>query len=223
MEHGTSNEASLQCILPDLYACPPEHPSGNSVQTTCYIALRASGEHVLFYGSSRVEGVFDALDRLGGVSLQLVNHRHEATPQADLVRHRFGARFLCHLLERQACAEYCNVDGTFEEGWLAPDLLAMHTPGHCPGSTCFLWNSPHARVLFTGDTLYLSRGKWCVTIEEGNQKQMCASLKKLLEFDVDILVPSLFIGNPAWEELGPRGTRQAIQECIERLENGAIH
>lgn len=37
----------------------------------------------------------------------------------------------------------------------AQRLEAIATPGHTPGSTCFLWRQPDAARLFTGDTLLI--------------------------------------------------------------------
>jgi sulfur dioxygenase len=37
----------------------------------------------------------------------------------------------------------------------AERLEAIATPGHTPGSTCFLWRQPEASCVFTGDTLLI--------------------------------------------------------------------
>lgn len=42
----------------------------------------------------------------------------------------------------------------YGESVLDTDLVAMHTPGHSPGSTCFY--SESRQVLFTGDTLFFN-------------------------------------------------------------------
>ncbi|TVR66245.1 MAG: MBL fold metallo-hydrolase [Spirochaetaceae bacterium] len=48
-------------------------------------------------------------------------------------------------------AEFFFADG---ETVLDTDLVAMHTPGHSPGSTCFY--SESRQVLFSGDTLFFN-------------------------------------------------------------------
>ncbi len=200
-----------------LHQLPCEHPFGNAVQTTAYLAIRPEGGNVLFYGSGHMADCLDGLEALGGVWRQLVNHRDEATPGADLVKERFGAPLWCHSLEREACAQVCHVGDTFEQGPLTDDIEAIHTPGHCPGSTCLLWQTPNGqRILFTGDTFYPSKGRWTVAIAEEHRDQMRASLQKLTREHIDALVPSLFIGEVMWLE-GADAVQDALKQCIERL------
>ena len=52
----------------------------------------------------------------------------------------------------------CDVDGDLiDEGTVeagAVNLTVIHTPGHTPGSVCFLLNDGDDVVVFTGDTLF---------------------------------------------------------------------
>lgn len=74
------------------------------------------------------------------------------------------------------------------------DILAIPTPGHCPGSTCFLLEHQGEKLLFTGDTLYPSHGKWRVAISEENRAQMIESLRLLKKYDADWVIPGLNVG-----------------------------
>jgi glyoxylase-like metal-dependent hydrolase (beta-lactamase superfamily II) len=67
------------------------------------------------------------------------------------------------------------------------EIGAIHTPGHTPGSTCFLLSGDR-NVLFTGDTLFAqSIGR--TDLWGGSQPQIITSIqKKLLTFNDDTLV-----------------------------------
>jgi glyoxylase-like metal-dependent hydrolase (beta-lactamase superfamily II) len=96
--------------------------------------------------------------------------------------------------------------------------------GHCPGSTCFLWTPAGGkRVLFSGDTIYLdSSNNWAYTLKfhpyPGNQLDMSQSLKTLLEVDFDVLIPSIYEGTEALQEVSPNQRRQRILHLIQKLE-----
>jgi len=74
-------------------------------------------------------------------------------------------------------------DGDVEIGTIKMHVL--HTPGHTPGSCCFLLEKQ--RVLISGDTLF--RGSCGRTdFPGGNARAMRASLARLLSLDDDIFV-----------------------------------
>lgn len=113
--------------------------------------------NLLFYSSSAIDKEFGFIAGNGGLLRQYVNHRDEASPFCDRVAERFQAPLSCHAEERVAIEKQCRVGGIFgRRTRLHPDLEAIPTPGHCPGSTCFLRDSPEGKVLFTGDILYPS-------------------------------------------------------------------
>jgi len=73
-------------------------------------------------------------------------------------------------------------DGDIHHG-----LVAMHTPGHTPGSCCFLGNFECGPVLLSGDTLFrgaVGRTDLC----GGNQKQLESSLGRLSSLEGTTLV-----------------------------------
>ena len=82
-------------------------------------------------------------------------------------------------------AEHLLQDGSVID--LAPELKAtlLHTPGHTPGSSCFLLTfneTPFA--LFSGDTIVMdSIGR--TDFPGGNSSQMKASLEKIKKWAVD--------------------------------------
>ncbi|OUR96885.1 hypothetical protein A9Q84_11145 [Halobacteriovorax marinus] len=200
-----------------------DFPFGNSVSTCAYLLKRKIG-NILFYSSKFIENDFSQIHSLGGIGVQIVNHRDEATSYCDLVLNEFKAPLYCHVKEEEAILKKCKVGKVIEEGMIFSDIEAVHTPGHCPGSTCFLWSIDDEKILFTGDTFYPSNGKWCVAIKDGDQEEMISSLRKLLELEVTMILPSLFIGDEKFavvEDL--KKYKQLINDCIQRLENGECH
>jgi glyoxylase-like metal-dependent hydrolase (beta-lactamase superfamily II) len=58
-------------------------------------------------------------------------------------------------------------------------LEAISTPGHTPGSTCFLWHDGPARRLFTGDTLLIG-GCGRTDFQGGSARQLWDSVTRRL-------------------------------------------
>lgn len=200
-----------------------DFPFGNSVSTCAYLLKRKSG-NILFYSSKFIENDFSQIHSLGGVDFQIVNHRDEATSYCDVVLNEFNAPLYCHIKEEEAILEKCKVGKLIEEGMIFPDIEAIHTPGHCSGSTCFLWSVGEEKILFTGDTFYPSNSKWCVAIKDGDQEEMITSLRKLLDLEVTMILPSLFIGDEKFAVIkDSKKHKQLINDCIQRLENGECH
>ncbi|MEM7819786.1 MAG: MBL fold metallo-hydrolase [Candidatus Aenigmatarchaeota archaeon] len=62
----------------------------------------------------------------------------------------------------------------------------VHTPGHTPGSICLY--EKNKRILISGDTLF-SDGIGRTDLPEGDKDQMLSSLKKLLGYNINFLLP----------------------------------
>lgn len=63
-------------------------------------------------------------------------------------------------------------------------VTVLHTPGHTPGSVCYLASGPQDPIghLFTGDTLFQGRcGRW--DFPEGDARKMFESLQMLKTLD----------------------------------------
>lgn len=103
-------------------------------------------------------------------------------------------RFLYNLLPVQAAMIGCPLPEQAEvEGGLvhekptgkdAAELLVMHTPGHTPGSVCFVMDG----YIFSGDTLF-RRGIGRTDLWGGDQAEIMRSLKKrVLSLKDDVIV-----------------------------------
>lgn len=67
----------------------------------------------------------------------------------------------------------------FNHGDIRYGLKVLHTPGHTPGSCCFLINSSQGQVLFSGDTIFRdSVGR--TDTEGGNAEQLMLSIQREL-------------------------------------------
>ncbi|MSO40679.1 MAG: MBL fold metallo-hydrolase [Solirubrobacterales bacterium] len=74
---------------------------------------------------------------------------------------------------------------------VAPDLLAIATPGHATDHFCFLWTAAgNATILFSGD-LILGMGSTIVGPRElgGSLGDYMASLEKLRQYDLELILP----------------------------------
>jgi len=64
------------------------------------------------------------------------------------------------------------------------EITFLHTPGHTPGSQCFLVNG---KVLISGDTLFINACGRC-DLPGGDAEQMYHSLNRLAELDESVVL-----------------------------------
>jgi hypothetical protein len=208
----------LQQPYASLFCTPAEHPFGNQVITRAYLLRRQEG-NILLYSSSKLPEHERTLRALGGIRWQYLNHRDEASASCDWVWRTFEAPLFCHAKEREAVARSCQVHGTFDSAVaLHPDLHAVPTPGHCPGSTCFLWEQGGRRFVFSGDTLYLAEGELRVSVHKGTPAEMIDSLNRIKQLRPDVLVPGLHIGGVSYLETSAAELLRRIDCVIAALQ-----
>lgn len=214
----------MKKVASSLYRSDPEDPFGRGgIHTHAFLIERSDG-NVLIYSSGQLEQEEDTLRALGGISRQYLNHRDEAAPHCDWVSETFGSKLTCHEAEKEPISRKCTVHETICGATeLVPELLAIPTPGHCPGSTCFLWNGPEARYLFTGDTIYFDDGNWKVYIAPQNAGEMIESLKIISALEFDVMLPGLYEGDIWRADVTKGEVTERIGEIIERLERGETH
>lgn len=112
-------------------------------------------------------------------------------------------------------------DGAVVEGE-GVTLRAIHTPGHAPDHLCYYLLEE--RGLFTGDVV-LGAGTTVIPDETGDLRQYMASLKRLLELDLETIYPAHgpVIRNPHQkirEYIAHRELRE--RQVLEALRDGPL-
>jgi len=212
--------ASLETPIEGLYASTSEPlPFAPSLHIRAFLLRRDAG-NLLVYSVAGLEADADAIEDLGGVSRQYLNHGHEAMFASDWVT----APLFVHERDREAVAAKAHVRATFSKRHsLDDDFEAIPTPGHTPGATAYLWDSGQHRFLFTGDTIYLSDGEWIAAVlGSSDRAAYLDSLELIRELDFDVLVPWVASeGQPYHAVTSRADARRRIAAIIERVRSGA--
>ena len=223
----------MKKLTDNLYQSQFDFPFGKSKEgpfckSVAYLLTQEFG-NILFYSSRYIEDNFDFIIEKGGLFVQLLNHRDEASSFSNKVMENFDAPLMCHHLEKEAVEKKCQVSKTLSGGEVFGNVTAIHTPGHMPGSVCFFSKQKMGPdILFSGDTFYPYQKpngiQWRVTLFEEKQEEMIRSLKKLRELKTPLtVVPSLFIGEISYENFEKERWGLVIDECISRLKQGERH
>ncbi len=127
-------------------------PLGPFANNAYIIEERGSGEAAIVDMPMGSEELLTAIQGLQ-ISGILLTHTHSDHWAAyELVKEATGAPVHCHPAETLMPAE--NIDRPLDDGAAISvgglTIQAIHTPGHTPGSTCFLVG----RHLISGDTLF---------------------------------------------------------------------
>lgn len=214
----------MEAVVDGLYASAPQPmPFGPSLEGRAFVLQRERG-NLLIYSAATLEPDASAIEELGGITRQYLNHRHEATPICNWVRATFGALLHCHENEHVSVAETCTVDETFlERHVLDDDFDVIPIPGHTSGATAYLWTSGHRRCLFTGDTLMLRNGVWGVVLLDGtsDRSDYIESLELIRGLDFDLLVPGFATSGLPFHAATDKVDRERrIDELLERVRRG---
>lgn len=182
-----------------------EHFPVGALACTCTIlGDPESGEAIVIDGGDDVDHILDRL-RVNGLRASYLVHSHAHFDHigafADL-RDRTGARGLLHPgdlpLYRALAGQYeafgmgeaprvVDLDADLVDGECitagAIELSVHHTPGHTPGSSCFVYEHAGATTILSGDTLFRGAiGRW--DIGGTSMEDIVASIReKLLPYD----------------------------------------
>jgi hypothetical protein len=213
----------MDSVIPDLFTSAPEPLSfAPSLEIRSFLLRRPSG-NLLVYRPDTLARDRAHVEELGGVARQYLNHRHEASASSDWVAETFGAPLYVHEAEAQEVSKTTRVAATFSERHrLDGDFEVIPIPGHTPGATAYLWDSGHGRVLFTGDTIYLSRGEWVAAVlGSSDRDRYLESLELIRGLEFDVLVPwGATVGQPYYASVDRAEAERRIDRILERVRRG---
>ncbi|WP_228822504.1 MBL fold metallo-hydrolase [Nocardia farcinica] len=217
----TRTDSPLRQVLPDLWETPAFVVPGGP-RTHAYLWTPPSGGNILFY-SPGDEGPFEGVAALGGVERQYLSHQDEAGPMLRAVADRFGSRLHAPAPEAGQIGRFAAIDvplsqrGTDDAG-----VEVIPTPGHSPGSTCYLVRgADDLTYLFTGDTLLrYADGVWRPGYVPGysDKAGLRGALDVLATVRPDVVISSAFVeGAEGFHRIAPGTWSACLDEARAEL------
>jgi hydroxyacylglutathione hydrolase len=210
----------MRAVRTDLWETATFSPFAG-LTTHAYLWTPPSGANVLFYAPGN-DTELDHMEELGGVAHQYLSHRDEAGPALAMVADRFGASLHSNAAEVDDIAEFAVPDVAFDHRHVdANRVEVIPTPGHSPGSTCFLVpGADGARYLFTGDTIYRrADGRWAAGFIPGisDAAALAVTLDLLATLEPTVVISSAFAGDSATHDIGDREWPARVAEATAGL------
>jgi glyoxylase-like metal-dependent hydrolase (beta-lactamase superfamily II) len=185
----------MRPIRSDLWETQVDSPFPG-LTTHAYLWTGGPDGNVLLYGT-QTAAEFDAIAALGGVAHHYLSHRDEAGPMVAEVGHRFGARLHAPAAEADDIGRHAHIAVPLSRRHVdANGIEVIPTPGHTPGSTCYLVPGANGRrYLFTGDTMFVGQdGTWAAGYipPVSDAETLAASLLVLAPLRPDLVISSAF-------------------------------
>jgi glyoxylase-like metal-dependent hydrolase (beta-lactamase superfamily II) len=185
--------------------------SESSFGAWSYLVERVEGN--VLVDSPRAAGpLLTALEKRGGVATLFLTHRDDVADH-EALRKRFGCERVMHADDVTSGTQGIEraLSGS-EPVLLAPDLLAIPTPGHTRGHAVLLYRE---RFLFTGDHLAWSRRRGhLVAFRDANWYSWPAtirSMERLLDYRFEWVLP----GHGAWHRADSAAAmRRELERCV---------
>ncbi|MDN4519484.1 MBL fold metallo-hydrolase [Mycolicibacterium austroafricanum] len=213
----------MEHVLSDLWETRTDSPFPG-LTTHAYLWTPAN---ILFY-SPATDAQFDELAELGGVNDQYLSHRDEAGPILVRIAERFGSTLHAPAGDLADISGHAHVDVPLNGRYVDYNgVEIIPTPGHSPGSVCYLVSGADGRYLFTGDTLFRNPdGHWWAGYIEGfhqpgDADTIAESLRTLAEVSPEFVISSAFQGNSAVHRVEPDLWRGHIAHAISGLPTSA--
>ncbi|GGC57751.1 MBL fold metallo-hydrolase [Hoyosella rhizosphaerae] len=208
----------MRQIQPDLWETEPEFPAPG-LKTHAYLWVRPDG-NVLLYNTT-LESELDEIERLGGVRHHYLSHQDEIASSLRTIRDRFGSTLHIHASEGHLLDEVVPEHETFSDRHVIDgEFEIIPTPGHTPGSTCFIVHGAGGQYLFTGDTLIRgSNGHWFTAYFDGfsDYDALVNTLEMLSTLSPDIIISSAFSGDSGVTVLGDDLWPLCVNEALDGL------
>lgn len=209
----------MQQVLTDLWQTRTDSPFPGLTTH----AFLWTGRNTLFY-SVATDSDFTTLEKLGGVSAQYLSHRDEAGPMLAKIADRFDSSLHAPVAELVEIGQHSHVDVPLGSRHVDVNgIEVIPTPGHSPGSTCYLVNGAEGSYLFTGDTLILgSSGDWWAGYIAGisDADALADSLRLLRTLTPDVVISSAFQGDSAVHRIEAGSWPDHVDQALAGLSAG---
>ena len=163
--------------------------SADSFGASSYLIVRPEG-NVLVDSPRFASRLVERLEKLGGVRWMFLSHVDDMADHARFRRH-FGCERIIH--RREVHPAIAGIERPLEGDepqWIAPELLAIPTPGHTRGHMVLLCRE---RFLFTGDHLWWSSKRGQLAASRAycwySWKEQTESMKRLLDYRFEWVLP----------------------------------
>jgi glyoxylase-like metal-dependent hydrolase (beta-lactamase superfamily II)/ferredoxin len=176
-----------------------------------YLIQREEG-NVLMDSPRAAPPLLKRIESLGGLKWMLLSHQDDVADHG-IIHERFGCERIMHVDDRLSGLErYLKGEDPIA---LDDDWLAIPTPGHSAGSTCFLYKE---KYLFSGDHLWWNPHKQRLSASKSyawhSWDLQLKSLEKLLAFDFEWVLPG---HGYMHHEASPAAMRKTLEQSIKEL------
>jgi glyoxylase-like metal-dependent hydrolase (beta-lactamase superfamily II)/ferredoxin len=187
----------------------------SSYGASSYLIARPGG-NVLVDSPRFVRQLAHRIEALGGVRFMFLTHRDDVADHAKWAE-RFGAERILHRDDRTAgtaAVERWLAGPEAQE--LAPDLVAIPTPGHTRGHAVLLFRD---RYLFSGDHVWWSPTYRSLHASRGvcwySWPEQIRSMERLREHSFEWVLP----GHGRRVHASAGEMREHLEACIARMKN----
>jgi hydroxyacylglutathione hydrolase len=209
----------MRQVLDDLWETRTDSPFPG-LTTHAYLW---TPRNALFY-STAGDPDFEAIAELGGVADQYLSHRDEAGPMLKRIADKFGSRLHAPSLELADVEQHAHVDVPLSSRHVDDNgVEVIPSPGHTPGSTCYLVDGAEGSYLFTGDTLYVSdRGAWTAGFLPGmsDADALASTLRLLATLEPGVVISSAFQGDSSVHRIDAGRWPEHVEQALSGLSAG---
>jgi glyoxylase-like metal-dependent hydrolase (beta-lactamase superfamily II)/ferredoxin len=196
-------------IAPGISFCG--YTSERSFGAWSWLVERAGGN--VLVDSPRAAGPLLAeIERRGGLATMFLTHRDDVADH-EAIRSRFECERVLH--ERDITRDTASVERRLagdDPIALAPDLVAIPTPGHTAGHAVLLWKETY---LFTGDHLaYSKRRGGLIAFRDAcwySWTEQIRSMERLLDHRFEWVLPG---HGSHWRAPSAGEMRQELEKCV---------
>ena len=214
---------------------PPAHIGNFTADNPGIMTLQGTNQYIVgkdnpvvidvaLSSDGNMDGIIEQAEAMGAKKIEkiLLTHIHiDHCGGALALKKRTGAKIGIH---RSRAGYLGGEDFQYDDGdrigFGGGELQVLHTPGHESGHCCFFESGD--KVLFSGDNI-LGYGTAVIHPPDGNMTDYLQSLERLLNFNIDLILPGHgpLVGKPEEkirEYLRHRMMRE--EQVIDAMRNG---